>query len=182
MLKSVILILLVVCSLFTVPAVYSSHNPCKPGYIEIVDSETGFTKCVFDKTNIEEMPVKLELEFSDYQEHIQILVNQKEKTTEIRTVLWSSNSQDIMLPPALENAILNSEKVHALIFTTKWMCAPGVATEACIMIQVNREGLGQFTETVQENTRKISDQIMLNSQFIGMDAEFHSIIIESAKL
>jgi len=41
--------------------------------------------------------------------------------------------------------------------------------------------LGEFTETIQKNTREISDQIIVDSQFIGINAKFHSIIIESAK-
>ena len=51
MFKSLVLVLLVLSSGFAVPAAYSSHEACQTGYIETVDLETGFVKCVVVSIN-----------------------------------------------------------------------------------------------------------------------------------
>ena len=181
MLKSLVLVLLVLSSIFAVPAAYSTHQACEPGYIEIKDPETGFVNCVFEEKIVEEMTEIIEFEFADFQEHLQVVVNMKKGTTEISASLLSPNSQDILIPPKLEKAIFNSERLHSIVFTNEWQCAPGVLTDPCVLVQIAREDLGEFTETIQKNTREITDQIIMDSQFIGMNAKFHSIVIESAK-
>ena len=181
MFKSLVLVLLVLSSIFAVPAAYSSHQACEPGYIEIKDPETGFVNCVFEEKLIEEITEIAEFEFADFQEHLQMVVNMKDGTTETSVSLLSPNWQDILIPPELEKAIFNSERLHSIVFTNEWQCAPGIAADPCVLVQITREGLGEFTETIQKNTREISDQIIMDSQFIGMNAKFHSIIIESAK-
>ena len=182
MFKSLVLVLLVLSSIFAVPAAYSSHQVCDTGYIEVKDLETGFVKCVFVEKVVEETATEIaEFEFADLQEHIHVMVNTKDHTSEISVILMSPNWQDILIPPKLEKAIFNSERLHAVIFTNEWQCALGVLTDPCILVQITREGLGEFTETIQKNTRPIADQIIMDSQFIGINAKFHSIIIEAAK-
>ena len=181
MFKSLVLVLLVLSSIFAVPAAYSSHQACEPGYIEIKDPETGFVNCVFEEKIIEEITEIAEFEFADFQEHLQMVVNMKDGTTETSVSLLSPNWQDILIPPELEKAIFDSERLHSIVFTNEWQCAPGIAADPCVLVQITREGLGEFTETIQKNTREISDQIIMDSQFIGMNAKFHSIVIESAK-
>ena len=181
MLKPLVLVLLVLSSIFAVPAAYSTHEACEPGYIEIKDEETGFVNCVFEEKTIEEMTEIIKFEFADFQEHLQVVVNMKKGTTEISASLLSPNWQDILIPPKLEKSIFNSERLHSIVFTNEWQCAPGVLTNPCVLVQIAREDLGEFTETIQKNTREISDQIIVDSQFIGINAKFHSIIIESAK-
>jgi len=181
MFKSLVLVLLVLSSIFAVPAAYSSHQVCEPGYIETKDPETGFINCVFVEKIVEEISIGPEFEFADFQEHMQVMVNTKDHTSEISVILISPNWQDILIPPKLEKAIFNSERLHAVIFTNEWQCALGVITDPCILVQITREGLGEFTETIQKNVRPIADQIIMDSQFIGIGAKFHSIIIEAAK-
>jgi len=175
------LVLLVLSFIFTVPVAYSSHDACQVGYIETIDPETGFVKCVFEDKVVEEIITEVEFEFADFQEHIQVVVNTRNASSEISASLLSPNWQDILIPPELENSIFSSEKLYSVMLTNEWQCAPGVLTDPCVLIQITREGLGEFTETIQENTREITDKIIIDSQFIGMNAKFHSIIIESAK-
>jgi len=182
MFKPLVLVLLVLSSIIATPMAYSSHNACQPGYIETVDPETGYVHCIFEDKIVEEVKTEVsELQFADFQEHIQLLVNLNDGTSEISASMLSPNWQDILIPPKLEKAIFNSERLHSVLFTNQWQCAPGVITDPCILVQIKREGLGEFVETIQENTREITDQIINDSQFIGMNAEFHSIIIESAR-
>ena len=181
MFKYVLPGLLVIGILFMIPSAYSSHNPCQPGYVSVIDSETGFSKCVFDPEIKDEIPPELKLEFADYQEYVQIVANTNNLTTEMSVLLLSSSSQDILIPPQLENAILNSDRLVALIFKNEWECAPALAADPCILVQLDREGLGEFTETIQKHTREIADKIIYDSQFIGLNAEFHSIVIEAGK-
>ena len=173
MFKSLVLVLIVLSSIFAVPASYSSHQACEPGFIESTDPETGFTTCVFEDKVAEEIRGPVEWEFADFQEHIQLLINTKERSSEISISMVSPNYQDILIPPKLERAIYNSERLYGIVFTNQWECALGVLTDPCILVQITREGLGEFTETIQKNTRPISDQIIMDSQFIGIDAKFH---------
>ena len=84
MFKSLVLVLLVLSFIFAVPAAYSSHQVCGPGYIETKDPETGFVKCVFVEKVVEEIDTEMaEFEFADFQEHIQVMVNTKDRTSEI---------------------------------------------------------------------------------------------------
>ena len=182
MFKSLVLVLLVLSSIFAIPVAYSSHQVCGPGYLETKDPETGFVNCVFVEKVVEEIDTEIaEFEFADFQEHMQVMINMKDRTSEIMVSILSPNWQDILIPPELEKAIFNSERLHAIIFTNEWQCALGVLTDPCILVQITREGLGEFTETIQKNVRPIADQIIMDSQFIGINAKFHSIIIESAK-
>ena len=155
MFKSLVLVLLVLSCIFAVPAAYSSHQVCEPGYIETKDPETGFVKCVFVEKVVEEIVTGPEFQFADFQEHMQVMVNVKEGTSEMMVSLISPNWQDILIPPKLENAIFNSERLHAVIFTNEWQCAPGVLTDPCVLIQITREGLGEFTETIQETRARL---------------------------
>ena len=107
MLKSLVLVLLVLCSIFAVPAAYSTHEACEPGYIEIKDQETGFVNCVFEEKIVEEITEIAKFEFADFQEHLQVVVNMKKGTTEISASLLSPNWQDILIPPKLEKSIFN---------------------------------------------------------------------------
>jgi len=182
MFKSLVLVLLVLSSIFAIPVAYSSHQVCGPGYLETKDPETGFVNCVFVEKVVEEIDTEIaEFEFADFQEHMQVMINMKDRTSEIMVSILSPNWQDILIPPELEKAIFNSERLHAVIFTNEWQCALGVLTDPCILVQITREGLGEFTETIQKNTRPIADQIIMDSQFIGINAKFHSIVIEAAK-
>ncbi len=181
MFKSLVLVLLVLSSIIAVPAAYSSHQACEPGYIETRDPETGFVKCIFELKTAQEIPKMVEFEFADFQEHIQITINAREKTTEMSVSLMSPNWQDMLIPPKLEKAIFNSERLHGITFTNAWQCAPGIIADPCVLVQITREGLGEFTETIQKNTREITDKIIMDSQFIGVNVKFHSIIIESEK-
>ena len=181
MFRPLILVLLVLSSIFAAPVAYSSHQACETGYIETIDPETGFASCVFDEKVVEEVVKGPNFEFVDFQEHIQLEINPNDGTTEISTSLLSPNYQDILIPPKLERAIYDTERLYAVVLTNEWQCAPGVATDPCILVQITREGLGEFTETIQESTREITDQIIYGEQFIGLSTKFHSIIIESEK-
>ena len=142
MFKALVIILLVLSSGFAVPAAYSSHQACEPGYIETKDPETGFVKCVFVEKVVEEIVTGPEFQFADFQEHMQVVVNTKNLTSEISASMLSPNWQDILIPPKLEKAIFDSERLHAVIFTNEWQCALGVLTDPCILVQITREGLG----------------------------------------
>ena len=62
MIRALLLVLLVLSSIFAVPAAYSSHQACDPGYIETLDPETGFTKCVFEERVVEEIDTMDDIE------------------------------------------------------------------------------------------------------------------------
>ena len=63
------------------------------------------------------------------------------------------------------------------IFTNEWKCAPGIAADPCILVQIEREGLGEYTETIQKNTREITDKIIDGGVILG-GAEYDSVIVK----
>ncbi len=73
MFKSLLPVLFVISVLLLIPPAHSSLDVCSPGYIAVIDSATGFTKCVFEPKIQEEIPPQIELEFADFQEHLQIV-------------------------------------------------------------------------------------------------------------
>ena len=116
MFKSLVLVLLVLSSGFAVSAAYSSHQACEPGYLETIDPETGFVNCVFVEKVVEEIDTEIaEFEFADFQEHIQVVVNTRNASSEISASLLSPNWQDILIPPELENSIFSSEKLYSVL-------------------------------------------------------------------
>ena len=75
MFRPLILVLLVLSSILAAPVAYSAHQVCEPGYIETIDSETGFVKCIFEDKIVEEVIESVEFQFADLQEHIQLEIN-----------------------------------------------------------------------------------------------------------
>lgn len=92
----------------------------------------------------------------------------------------STSTQEIRVPVELDQKIRDTEHVVAVVITNEDQCVLGVVDEACVLINISREGFeGGITEA-QSNARKIGDFLIgdINKAF-DIDAKFHSVFIHS---
>ena len=113
-----------------------------------------------------------------FQEQIQLIIDQVKSKNRISITLASTDNEDIRLPSELESEIFDP-KIISIIVTNQFNCAQGSAEYACIIVGVDRAGLGDDISTIKENARKITDQL-LDKGILGFDPEFHSVFIKSS--
>jgi len=83
----------------------------------------------------------LELEQHSLKEHLQIIIDQREFKNRISVILMSKNTADIQLPDNIES-ISSNPKISSMKITNEFACAPTKIDKACVIIEVEREGLG----------------------------------------
>ena len=112
-------------------------------------------------TNIEKMA---------FQEQIQIIIDHTNKKNRISVGLLTTDPSDIRFPDYIEN-ITNEPKIISLMITNQFACAPMKIDRACVIIDVERAGLGDNIVEIRDNTRKITDRVtsggvlLFNPQF-----------------
>jgi len=110
------------------------------------------------------------------QEHLQIIIDQREFKNRISVVLMSKNPTDIQLPDNIE-AISSNPKISSMTITNEFACAPTKIDKACIIIEVEREGLGDNLAEMKKNAREIADKIVADGVII-FSPEFYSITFQ----
>ena len=115
-------------------------------------------------------------------EHLQIIIDQREFQNRISVGLLSKNPEDIKLPDNLE-AISSNPNIHSMVVTNEFACAPTKIDKACVIIEVEREGLGDNLTEMKKNAREIADKIWYNQKgeyagAIVFTPEFYSITIQ----
>jgi len=105
----------------------------------------------------------LELEQRSLKEHLQIIIDQKEFKNRISVVLMSKNPADIQLPENIE-AISSNPNIFSMTITNEFACAPTKIDKACVIIEVEREGLGDNLTEMKKNAREIADKIWYNQK------------------
>ena len=112
-------------------------------------------------------------EQNSLQEQFQIIIDQKERIKRI-SVGWITNSpHDIKFPDNIE-IISSNPKIVSFIITNEFSCAPTERDKGCVIIEVEREGLGESIAEMRENTRKITDEIV-GEGVIHFAPEFYSV-------
>jgi len=96
-------------------------------------------------------------------EHLQIIIDQREFQNRISVGLLSKNPEDIKLPDNLE-AISSNPNIHSMVVTNEFACAPTKIDKACVIIEVEREGLGDNLTEMKKNAREIADKIWYNQK------------------
>ena len=112
-----------------------------------------------------------------FQEQIQLIIDQVKSKNRISITIASTDKEDIRLPSELESKILDP-KILSIIFTNQFNCAQGTAEYACIIVGVDRAGLGNDTSTIKENAQIIADQA-LDDGFLGFSPDFYSVFIST---
>jgi len=115
-------------------------------------------------------------------ELLQIIIDQREFQNRISVGLLSKNPEDIKLPDNME-AISSNPNIHSMVVTNEFACAPTKTDKACVIIEVEREGLGDNLTEMKKNAREIADKIWYNQkgEYAGaiiFTPELYSITIQ----
>jgi len=118
----------------------------------------------------------LEPEQHSLKEFLQIIIDQKESKNRISVGLISTNQSDIKLPDEIE-AISSNPKIFSMKITNEFACAPTQIDKACVIIEVERDGLGNNLAEIKKNAREITDKIVADGVII-FSPEFYSSTIQ----
>ena len=105
----------------------------------------------------------LTLEEHSLREHLQIIIDQREFQNRISIGLLSKNPDDIKLPDNIE-ALSSNPNIHSMVVTNEFACAPTKIDKGCVIIEIEREGLGDNLTEMKKNAREIADKIWYNQK------------------
>ena len=108
-----------------------------------------------------------------YQEQIQIVIDHDEKKNRISVGMLSTDPNNIRFPDYIES-IVDDPKIISFILTNQFACSPNNIDKACVILDVNKDGLGDTIPEIRENTRKITDRIVGDGVILYMP-EFDSV-------
>ena len=110
------------------------------------------------------------------QEQLQIIIDKTNKKNIISIGLLSTSPNDIRFPEHLES-ISSNPKIHSFTLTNKFACAPTKIDNGCIIIEIEREGLGNNIQEIQKNAKEIADKIVSRGVILSIP-EFYSAGVE----
>ena len=115
-------------------------------------------------------------------EFLQIIIDQRESKNRISIGLISNSQTHIKLPDNIE-AISSNPKISSMKITNEFACAPTRIDKACVVIEIEREGLGNNLVEIKKNAREIADKIWYDQkgEYAGaiiFVPEFYSITIQ----
>ena len=109
-------------------------------------------------------------------EQLQIIIDQREFKNRISVALMSKNPADIQLPDNIE-AISSNPNIFSLTITNEFACAPTKIDKACVIIEVEREVLGDGLAEMKKNAREIADEIVADGVIV-FAPEFYSTVFK----
>jgi len=124
----------------------------------------------------------LEPDQHSLKEFLQIIIDQRESKNRISVSLISTSQSDIKLPDEIE-AISSNPNIFSMTITNEFACAPTQIDKACVIIEVEREGLGDNLTEMKKNAREIADKIWYDQkgEYAGaiiFVPEFYSITVQ----
>ena len=114
-----------------------------------------------------------------FHETAQVIVDQKfQNKTSTSITVMSTSTQEIRIPVELDQKIRDTENVVAVVITNEDQCVLGVINQACVLINISREGFEGGINETQSNARKIGDSLIadINKAF-DINAKFHSVFV-----
>ena len=111
-----------------------------------------------------------------FQEQIQIIIDHKNLKHRITIGIQSTDPNDLKFPDNIE-ALSYDPKILSFSLTNKFACAPTKTDRACIIIEVEREGLGDSIPAIIKNTREITDKIVEDGVIL-FAPEFYSVTLK----
>jgi len=102
----------------------------------------------------------LEPEQHSLKEFLQIIIDQRESKNRISVILISTSQSDIKLPDNIE-AISSNPNISSMKITNEFACASTQTDKACVIIEVERNGLGDNLTEIKKNAREITDKLLL---------------------
>ena len=118
----------------------------------------------------------LQPEQHSLKEILQIIIDQREFKNRISVSLMSKNPADIQLPDNIE-AISSNPKIFSMKITNEFACAPTQIDKACVVIEVERAGLGDNLAEIKKNAYETADKIVADGVII-FAPELYSITIQ----
>jgi len=109
-------------------------------------------------------------------EFLQIIIDQRESKNRISVGIISNSQNHIKLPDNIE-AISSNPKIYSMKITNEFACAPTQIDKACVVIEVERAGLGDNLAEIKKNAREIADKIVADGVII-FAPEFYSITFQ----
>jgi len=109
-------------------------------------------------------------------EFLQIIIDQRESKNRISIGLISNSQSHIKLPDNIE-AISSNPNISSMKITNEFACAPTQIDKACVVIEVEREGLGDNLTEIRKNAREIADKIVADGVIV-FAPEFYSITVQ----
>ena len=110
------------------------------------------------------------------QEQLKIIIDESNHKNRISIGILSTNPNDIIFTDKIE-ALSSNPKIVSFTITNEFACASTQIDRACIIIEVEREGLGDNLDEIRKNTREITDKIVANGVIV-FTPEFYSITIQ----
>ena len=118
----------------------------------------------------------IEPEKVSYQEQIQIIIDHHDLKNRIAVSMLSKDPNDLRFPDYIEN-IAAEPKIISFVITNDFGCVPNKIDRACVIIDVDREGMGKNIPDIMKNTREITDKIV-GDGVILFAAEFDSVSLQ----
>ena len=94
-----------------------------------------------------------------FQEQFQIIVDQANSKSRMSIGLLSTHPNDIRLPDYIEE-ITSNPKILYFTLTNQFACSPNHTDRGCVIIGIERTGLGDNLEEIRKNSREIADKIV----------------------
>ena len=94
-----------------------------------------------------------------FQEQIQLVIDSSGSKNRISIGMMSKDPNDIKFPDYIEN-IVSEPKIISFIITNQFACAPNQIDKACVIIDLEREGLGDSFEEITKNSLEIANNIV----------------------
>jgi len=91
-------------------------------------------------------------------EFLQIIIDQRESKNRISVGIISNSESHIKLPYNIE-AISSNPKISSMKITNEFACAPTQIDKACVIIEIEKDGLGDNLAEIKNNAREIADKI-----------------------
>jgi hypothetical protein len=88
----------------------------------------------------------------------------------------STHPNDIRFPDYIE-AISSNPSIFSFTLTNQFACSPNHIDRGCVIIDIEREGLGDTLEEIRKNSREIADKIV-SSGVIIFGVEFDSVTLQ----
>ena len=114
-----------------------------------------------------------------FHETAQVIVDQRfQNKTSTSITVMSTSIQEIRIPVELDQKIRDTENVVAVVITNEDQCVLGVINQACVLINISREGFEGGINETQSNARKIGDSLIadINKAF-DINTKFHSVFV-----
>ena len=114
-----------------------------------------------------------------FHESAQVIIDQKfQNQTSTSISVLSTSTQEFRVPVELDQKIHNMKNITAIVITNEDQCVLGVVNEACVLINISREGFTGGVTEAQAKGKEIGDALIMDiNKAFNIDAKFHSIFI-----